>query len=160
MYNFSAKVLGAVMRKSILAGLLFICGTLGVAVVKAQTVPQGPSGFKVFVNPLEGQDPSLANMLSAELISHLVKHGIAVVESVDDADAVLNCNGLIQTSTTDYGHTRYRIHAAVRLVDKDGKVLWADDVSSIRYGQSASSSFSENVAESLEQAVSPKPKNK
>jgi hypothetical protein len=56
------------------------------------------------------------------------------------------------------GHTRYRIHAAVRLVDKDGKVLWADDVSSSRYGQSASSSFSENVAKNLEQAVSAKVK--
>jgi hypothetical protein len=149
------------MRRSILAGfLLLICGILGKTALNAQTAPQGPGGFKVFVNPLEGQDRALANMLSAELISHLVKHGIAVVEAVDDADAILNCDGLIQTSTTEYGHTRYRIHAAVRLVNKDGKVLWADDVSSSRYGQSASSSFSENVAKSLEQAVSPKSKDK
>lgn len=147
------------MRKSIICGLVLICGALGVVVAKAQTAPPGTGGFKVFVNPLEGQDRSLDNMLSAELISHLVKHGIAVVESVDDADAVLNCDGLIQTSTTEYGRTRYRIHAAVRLVDKDGKVLWADDISSSRYGQSASSSFSENVAKSLEQAMVPKRKN-
>lgn len=145
------------MRK-LIAALLFV-GMLG-ATANAQTAPQGPGGFKVFVNPLEGQDRDAANIVSAQLISHLVKHGIAVVESVDDADAVLNCTGLIQTATTEYGHTRYRIHAAVRLVDKDGKVLWADDVSSSRYAQSASSSFSDNVAKSLEQAVSQKTKSK
>jgi Lipopolysaccharide-assembly len=147
------------MRKSILASiLLLICGT--AVVLKAQAAPEGPSGVKVFVNPLEGQDPALANMLSAELITHLTKHGIAVVEGVDDADVVLNCTGLVQTSTTENGHTRYRIHAAVRLVNKDGKVLWADDITSSRYSQSASSSFSENVAKSLEKAVSAKSRNK
>jgi hypothetical protein len=108
----------------------------------------------VFVNPLEGPDKGVVDMVSAKLISHLVKHGIAVTENVDDADAVLNCTGLIETSTTDEGHTRYRLQAGVRLVDKDGGVLWADDVSSSRYGLSASSSFAENVAKSLEQALS------
>jgi len=146
------------MRKLILASLLLT--VVGAAGLIAQTAPHGPSGFKVFVNPIEGPDKALANMLSAELISHLVKHGFAVVESVDGADTVLNCDGLIQTSTTDYGHTRYRIHAAVRLVDKEGVVLWADDVASSRYGQSASSSFSENVAKSLEQALTTKTKGK
>jgi siroheme synthase (precorrin-2 oxidase/ferrochelatase) len=148
------------MRRFVLACLLISCAAFGAIELAAQNVPHGAGGSKVFVNPLEGQDPALANMLSAELISHLTKHGIAVVESVDDADAVLNCAGLIQTSTTEYGRTRYRIHAAVRLVNKDGAVLWADDISSSRYAQSASSSFSENVAKSLEQAMSAKQKDK
>ncbi len=141
------------MRKYV-AALALICGMFGVA-VHAQTTHQP----KVFVNPLEGPDKALADMVSAKLISHLVKHGIAVTESVDDADAVLNCSGLVETSVSDQGHTRVRIQAGVRLVDKDGNVLWADDVASSRYATSASSSFAENVAKGLEQALS-KPERK
>ena len=136
------------------AALLLICSTFGIA-LNAQTAHQP----KVFVNPLEGSDKALADMVSAELISHLVKHGIAVTESVDDADAVLNCAGLVETSTSYEGHTRFHIHAGVRLVDKNGGVLWADDVSSSRYASSASSSFAENVAKSLEDALSKPQKN-
>jgi len=76
------------MRKLIVSVLLFVVGIFGGERVRAQTAPKVPSGFKVFVNPLEGSNRDLANMLSAELITHLAKHGIAVVESVDDADAV------------------------------------------------------------------------
>lgn len=141
------------MRRSV-AALALICGMFGVALNAQATHPP-----KVFVNPLEGSDKAAADVVSAKLISHLVKHGIAVTESVDDADAVLNCSALIQTSVTDQGHTRYRIQAGVRLVDKDGGVLWADDVASSRYALSASSSFAENVAKSLEQALS-KPQKK
>ena len=100
------------------AVLMLICGLFGVALNA-----QAPHAPKVFVNPLEGPDKALADMVSAKLISHLVKHGIAVTESVDDADAVLNCSGLIETSVGDEGHTRVRIQAGVRLVDKEGNVL-------------------------------------
>jgi hypothetical protein len=122
-------------------------------------VPLGRKDFYVFVNPLEGSDRDSASMVTAELMSHLVKHGIAVVGSVDNADAVLKCKGQIQTGTAEFGHTLYRIHAAIRLVDKEGNVLWEDDVSSSKYAQSALSSFSDNVAKSLEQAVSQKSTN-
>jgi len=136
------------------AALMLICGLFGAALNAQATHPP-----KVFVNPLEGPDKAVADMVSAKLISHLVKHGIAVTESVDDADAVLNCSGLIETSVSDQGHTRFRIQAGVRLVDKDGNVLWADDVASSRYATSASSSFAENVAKGLEEALS-KPQRK
>jgi hypothetical protein len=93
-------------------------------------------------------------MLSAKLISHLVKRGVSVTESVDDADAVLSGSGLFQSSSSDYGHVRYRLQAGMRLVNKDGSVLWADDVSSSRFSESASSSFADNVAKSVAQALS------
>ena len=133
--------------------------SVGQANPPKQNLEGAPGGFKVFVNPLEGSDGASASMVTAELMSHLIKHGIVIVETADKADAVLNSTGQIQTGTAEYGHTRYRIHAAVRLVDKDGKVLWADDLSSSRYAQSALSSFSDNVATSLEQAVPPKSKS-
>ncbi|MGB6194342.1 MAG: hypothetical protein WBF42_17890 [Terracidiphilus sp.] len=116
--------------------------------------------MKVFVNPLVGSNADLANMVTAKLISHLVKHEISVVESVDDADAVLNLSGLIQTSTGEYGQMHVRLQAGVRLVSKDGAVLWADDVRSSRYAESASSSFAENVAKNLEKALAEKPHDK
>jgi hypothetical protein len=136
------------MRKSVVA-LMLVCGMFGVTLNAQATQP-----LKVFVNPLQGSDQAVADMVSAKLISHLVKHGISVTESVDDADEVLNLSGLVQTSAGEQGRTHYRIQAGVRLVDKDGNVIWADDVASSRYALSASSSFAENVAKNLEQALS------
>lgn len=138
------------MRRTVLASLLMICATVWVAPLNAQNANHS---LKVFVNPLQGSNQDLANMVTAKLISHLVKHQISVVESVDDADAVLNLSGLVETSDSEYGHVHVRLQAGVRLVSKDGAVLWADDIRSSRYAESASSSFAENVATSLEKSL-------
>jgi hypothetical protein len=123
--------------------------------LSAQTGVQGSQDLKVFVE-LEGSDHGLANMYAAKLISHLMKHGISVVETMDDADAILHGSGFVQSYSTEYGHTRYFAQAGMRLVNKDGLVLWADDVRSSRYAESASTSFAENVAKSLEKALAAK----
>ena len=149
-------LIGEYMRKSVLAVLLLLCGISGAAMLSAQTGAQSSQGVKVFVD-LEGSDPELANMYAAKLISHLMKHGISVVESMDDADAILHGSGLVQSYSTEYGHTRYIAQAGMRLVNKDGLVLWADDVRSSRYAESASTSFAENVAKSLEKSLSARP---
>jgi TolB-like protein len=142
------------MRKIVYATLLFIFGVLGAVVLNAQSTTHLSKDLNVFVIPLEGPDSALANVLNAKLISHLVKRGVAVVESVDNADAVLNGAGLIQSSVNEYGHVHYRVQAGMRLVNKDGRVLWADEISSSRYAQSASSSFADNVAKAVAQAIS------
>jgi hypothetical protein len=81
------------------------------------------------------------------------RHGVSVVESEEQADAILTGSGLIQTVTNIYGRSFYRVQVAMRLDNKDGVVLWADDISSSRFAQSASSSFAENVARKLVQAI-------
>lgn len=143
------------MRKLIQAILLLICGIPGAMLLNAQAATDRSQDLKIFVD-LEGSDPAVANMYAAKLVSHLVKHGFTVVESEDDANAILHGSGLIQNYSTEYGHTRYFAQAGMRLVNKDGLVLWADDIRSSRYAESASSSFAENVAKSLEKALSDK----
>jgi hypothetical protein len=143
------------MRKPVLT-LLIIFGILGAVRLVAQSTPPPSQGLKVFVSPFEGSNAAEASMLGSKLISHLVKRGVSVTESVDDADAVLTGSGLVQTSTTDYGHVRYHLQAGMRLVNKDGSVLWANDVSNSRFSESASSSFADNVAKSVAQALSPR----
>jgi hypothetical protein len=141
------------VRKLVLTALL-ISGFFGTMNLVVQAAPPSSQGMKVFVTPFEGSNAAAVNMLSAKMISHLVKRGVAVTESVDDADAVLTGSGLFQTSTTEYGHMRYRLQAGMRLVNKDGVVIWADDVSSSRFSESASSSFADNVAKGVAEALS------
>lgn len=147
------------MRRFALYIVLLTCAFAASARLDAQPTAHHAQDLKIFVD-LEGSDPALANMYAAKLISHLVKHGFSVVESVDDADAILHGSGLIQSYQTEYNHTRYIAQAGMRLVNKDGVVLWADDVRSSRYAESASSSFAENVAKSLDKALSEKNANK
>jgi hypothetical protein len=142
------------LRKLLVLLSLLTCGIAGAVHLVAQSLPPQSPGLKVYVAPWEGSDQAVSNMLSAQLISHLVKRGISVTETEDNADAILTGSGLIQTSLSDYGHTRYHLRAGMRLVNKDGDVLWADDVSNSRYAQSASSSFADNVAKSVSQALS------
>lgn len=62
-----------------------------------------------------------------------------------------------ETSANEYGHTRFHMQAGMRLVSKDkGTVISAEDVASSKFVQSASSSFADNVARSVEKALGPK----
>ena len=144
------------MRRSLFSLLLVLCG----AVVLTPQSAYSQSQLKVYVNPIEGYDSGLANMVTAKLISHLVKHGISVVESEENADEVLTGSGMFQSKVDEYGHTHYHLQAGMRLVNKDGSVLWADDISSSRYAQSATSSFADNLAKSIEKALADKQPHK
>ena len=90
------------------------------------------------------------------------KHGISVTETKEDADAILTGSGLMQSSfPTSIGHRpTLRIHASMRLVNKNGVALWAADVSSSRYAVSESSSFFERVTEKVAEALSEESKRK
>jgi hypothetical protein len=63
----------------------------------------------------------------------------------DVADTVLKGTVLVQTPDS----RRYRVQGAMRLLDKDGAVLWADTVYSSPLATSATSSFADNVAKKL-----------
>ena len=82
------------------------------------------------------------------MIFILTKYGVPVVESGTDADALLTGSFQIASATSN-GYTRYRVQGAMRLTDKDGKVLWGDVVYSGPLASSATSSFAENVAKKV-----------
>ena len=127
----------------------------GAALLAAQpSVERLQDVRTIFVNHFDSRNPEVANMVNAKLISYLAKyHGVSVVESEDKADAILTGSYQIQPVTNEYGHTRYHMQGQMRLDNKDGVVLWADDVSNSPFARSASSSFAENVAKKLVRAI-------
>ena len=138
-------------RAAVLFALLFtLCGA--VALHAQRAAPSQPQ-LKIYVAPIEGYDHGLADMVTAKVISYLVKHGVSVVESEEDADETLTGAGMMQTWSDDYGKTHYHLQAGMRLTNKDGKVVWADDVASSKFAQSATSSFADNVAKSISKAL-------
>ena len=126
--------------------------------VAQNTTSSGPIRT-IFVAPLECQNQGACNLLQAKLIASLSKlSGIAVVEDEKDADAILTGAGLFEAVNTGYGHTVYRIQFGMRLISRaKGIVLWADDVASSRFARSASSSFSDNCAKSVEDYLRSRP---
>jgi hypothetical protein len=88
-----------------------------------------------------GQD--LADLVTAKLISHLVEHGVNVLDGDSDhpTDAVLKV-----TYTVRGAH----IEGPVRLTDVSGRVIWAGEARSLPFSHSASTSFAEAVAREVE----------
>jgi TolB-like protein len=110
----------------------------------------------IFVAPLEGPNNDYSQMLHEKVISGLMKvPGISVVDDETNADAILTVTSFLESHPTEYGHTRYLMQGGVRLTAKDGGlVLWADNITSSHFARSASSSFADNLAKSLNRAIS------
>jgi hypothetical protein len=111
---------------------------------------------RIYVNELHFPSNSdWDGIVRSKLISSLVKDcgsGCTVVEDVgpsgdngsDAADGVLTGSLVVQTE-----NGRYRVQGAMRLVDKDGAVIWADTIYSSPFARSATSSFADNTAKKL-----------
>lgn len=114
----------------------------------------------IYVASLEGSNQPVTDMLRAKLISAVSKiPGIAVVEEEDNADAILTGSGLMAAPISEYGHVHYRVQGGMRLISKEGEVvLWADNITNSRFARSASSSFADNVAKSLERVFADRQK--
>lgn len=141
------------MNKIILVALL-LAGTI---LLNAQSATVKPTSAKhirrIYVNEMHfPSNPDWDGIVRSKLISSLVKDcdsNCTVVEENGDntedmADGVLTGAMVIQN---DNG--RYRIQGAMRLVAKDGSVVWADTVFSSPFARSASSSFADNTAKKL-----------
>jgi hypothetical protein len=110
----------------------------------------------IYVPAMAGGNNDMDSLISAKLIGYLAKHHeISVVEMPENADAVLRGTVQVQSQNDNFGRTSYKIQGAMRLVNKDGLVLWADDATNSYFAQSASSSFAENVAKKLLNAMFP-----
>ncbi|MFZ0773570.1 MAG: hypothetical protein WCA49_22845 [Candidatus Sulfotelmatobacter sp.] len=137
--------------KTALAALLLVATTL----LNAQSAVKHV--HRIYVDELHfPNNPDWDGLVRSKLISSLVQDcgsGCTVVEDVgpsgdngsDTADGVLTGTVLVQSSD----NRRYRIQGAMRLVDKDGAVLWAATVYSSPFARSASSSFADNTAKKL-----------
>lgn len=124
----------------------------GVCVTNAAESPRSKNVKTIYIAPMQGS--SLCNMVHGKLIDAVSKiPGVTVVGDESKADAVLVASGLMATPISiEYGNVLYNWQGGVRLLSSKhgGVVLWADDVSNRRFARSASSSFAENLARSLE----------
>jgi hypothetical protein len=143
------------MRRFLPAFLSLLCAA-SVPLRAEHPVDRVQDVKRIYVAPPDGRDAELANLVSAKLVTYLAKHReISVVETPDGADAVLTGTGRVESQTNTYGRVSYRVQAAMRLDNKDGLILWADDISSSLFARSATSSFAENVAKKLLEAIFP-----
>lgn len=70
-----------------------------------------------------------------------------VVEENPDGNADASLTGSVWLETMDQFH--HRAQGAMRLVDKDGHVLWAGTLYSNPFARSATSSFADKTAKKL-----------
>ncbi len=90
----------------------------------------------------------------ARLIASLAKHCrslCVVVETASDDDdpkydAILGGSWQIQRECFNCG---WYMSGAMRLIDRNGSVLWSDNIHSSPYSRSASASFADKVAKRL-----------
>jgi hypothetical protein len=112
---------------------------------------------RIYVDELHfPNNPDWDGFVRSKLISSLAQDcasNCAVVEAVgptgdngaDTADGVLT--GTMLVESPDNRH--YRVQGAMRLVDRDGTVLWAATIYSSPLARSATSSFADNTAKKL-----------
>jgi len=111
-------------------------------------------------------------LIRSKVVSYLVKSKrIDVVESVDSADAILTGAGELSkseyysanansTNANASGGTRYHATAGVRLINKEKKILWADEASNGMFYRSASSSVADKIVKALFKAIDKETKGK
>jgi hypothetical protein len=141
------------MRTILIAFLL-----AGTTFLNGQSPTVKPASAKhvhrIFVDNLHfPSNPDWDGFVRAKLISSLVQDcgsNCAVLEEngdtgEDTADSVLT--GTILVQSPDERHVR--VQGAMRLVDRDGTVIWAATVYSSPFARSASSSFADNIAKKL-----------
>jgi hypothetical protein len=126
--------------------VLFLCGA---SLLNAQS-PAKNHVRRIYIEELQFRDnPDSGGFVRSKLISSLAQacgSSCTVVDNGDDnADAVLTGTVLIQTPD----HRRYRVQGAMRLVDKEGDVLWAGTIYSSQFARSATSSFADNTAKKI-----------
>lgn len=144
--NGEARDMQAILKTNALLTLV-LCGA---AILDAQSKPVQT----VYVNELVFRNnPELGGFVRSKLISSLAEYCgsvCTVKEAVDGdgdvADTVLNGSVLVQQMEES---RRYKVQGAMRLMDKDGAILWAATIYSSPFARSATSSFADNVAKKL-----------
>jgi len=147
------------LMKTLIAAALLLAATLvnaqqGAAVKLVSTAKHV---HRIYVDELHfPNNPDWDGIVRSKLISSLAQDcgsGCAVVEAIgpngdngeDTSDGILTGSLLVQSA--DGRH--FRVQGAMRLVDKDGTVVWAATIYSSPFARSATSSFADNTAKKL-----------
>jgi hypothetical protein len=144
------------MKEFLLGSMLSFATFLG-----AQT-PAAKQVHKIYVGEFHNPDNPNVNQgfgefVRSKMISSLAQRcgsACTVVEtgppSGDDdeagSDGILT--GMLSVESNEYHH-RYRVQGAMRLVDKNGTVVWSATIYSSPLTKSATSSFCDNTAKKL-----------
>lgn len=156
------------LRRRVIEGL---CLFLSSVLVQAQSGVQRLQDVKkLYVGSLGDSEGS--DLIRSKIISHLVKSGrIEVVENENQADAILtgaskvaqrayyNANATTTNANANAG-TRYDATAGVRLLNKDSRILWADDTSNGMFARSVTSSIADKISKDLLKAIAADAKKK
>jgi hypothetical protein len=137
--------------------LLFVLavgmGMQSVAQNQATSGTKQPFRIAVIIRPAAPMTTDEVELIRSKLISSLVRkcEGSCVVaeQAWDDdskVDAILTGSAVIQNQCYNCAP---RMQGAMRLVAKDGTVLWSDTVYSSAFTRSVTSSFADNVAKKL-----------
>jgi hypothetical protein len=124
----------------------------GATLLPAQAPIAKQQVHSIYVSEFHSrQNPDFDGIVRSKLISSLAQKcasNCTVMEIVsgdgDVADAVLQGDMLVHTNGI-----HYRVQGAMRLVTKDGAVLWAATIYSSPLARSATSSFADNVASKI-----------
>jgi hypothetical protein len=142
------------MRNGVAATLLMLaCCALLIAQTSVQRLRDVK---KVYVGSFG--DAFAADVIRNKLISHLVKSGrVEVVENPDQADAILTGASQVTdaaaTESNTHGGRTYHATAGVRLLNRDSKILWADDTTNGIFARSVTSSIADKIAKKLLKAI-------
>lgn len=143
-----------------------LCLTCSSITLTAQEAVKNLQDVKsVYVGSF-GDGPG-SELIRSKITSRLVKSGrLEVVEVPGQADATLT--GVGELSKTAYynanatttnanasGGTKYHATAGARLLNKEQKILWADEASNGFFKRSASSSVADKIVKNLLKAITP-----
>lgn len=159
------------LNRSLSALFCLIC-TLGASsLLRGQGAVQRLQDVKKIYVGSFGDDEN-SDLVRSKVISRLVKLGrFEVVEVLDQADSALTGTSLVTrdryavanantTNSNASAGTRYHATAGVRLVNKEEKILWADDVSNGIFTRSVTSNVADKIVKDLVKTVSQSEKKK
>ena len=144
------------MRTSHLA--LWACVFFGTLV--AQRSVERVQDIKTIYVGSFGEGPG-SDLIRNKVIARLVKSGrVEVVENPESADAILTGVGELSKSTyysanatttnaSAAGGTRYHATSAARVLNRQQKILWADEASNGMFYRSATSSVADKLVKTL-----------
>jgi hypothetical protein len=142
--------------------IALLCCLMTTPALRAQRVTNNDRPLRVYVGPISGPEEEFTHHVRARLVDELLERGVALVETEENADAVLT-GERVQESTKKLRvgqRPAFCIRGDLKLVARRGALLWAGDVSSDRYAVSQSASFAQNAGKKIALALDEEAKRK
>ncbi len=145
--------------------LMLVLGTALQSSAQNEQAPAVKHPYRIMVAGDPGDTTTYGKdqeLIRSKLISSLSKrcsHYCIVVEPAieDDTKVSAILTGSWRVVEDCWNGCSYSMQGSMRLIAKDGSVIWSDTVYSNRFARSASSSFADNVAKKLVSHLASKP---